>query len=191
MTKAKKTTYAELANMQGLRVDLARRHLFIYGEIDQEEACKTLDAIYALECDGAGLVRLWLYSCGGTVVSGLAIYDALTTADFPVHTRVYGEALSIAVPILQAAEHREMTPNSRLLLHKISYTSGEEEMTREKLRAQDRELESSARQYEDILIKRSGVGRRTIQKWCAEETYFSATRALEVGLIDAVVACRR
>lgn len=184
-------TYVTLANIEGMAVDLERRRLFLNGALDQEKAVKILDALYALESDGNDPVYVRLYSCGGTVISGLAVYDALTTAPFRVLVTVYGEALSMAVPLLQAGDHRAMMPNARLLLHAISYDSREEEMTREKLRAQDRELETMADQYEAIVAKRSGASLRTVQRWCQAETYFSAQKALKAGLIDEVVQCRK
>ena len=184
-------TYSELANVQGLCVDLPRRVLFVYGELDAEKAAQVQTAIYALECDGDGEVVVRLNSCGGNVSAGMAIYDALATADFTsLSVVVCGEAMSMAVPILQAGNHRRMTPNSRLFFHRASFAL-EEELDEAGLEKRLKDMQAMERQYEAIVAVRSGVSRKTIQKWTRNETYFLAEEAVKLGLADEVVKCKR
>jgi ATP-dependent Clp endopeptidase proteolytic subunit ClpP len=54
---------------------------------------------------------------GGEVYHGLAIYDAIRNCKNHVTIKVYGHAMSMGSWILQAADYRVMTPNSRIMIH--------------------------------------------------------------------------
>ena len=54
---------------------------------------------------------------GGEVYHGLAIYDAIRNCKNHVTIKVYGHAMSMGSWILQAADHRVMTENSRIMIH--------------------------------------------------------------------------
>lgn len=128
-------------------------------------------------------------SPGGEVTEGMRLYDELLHFQKyhgPITMRVRGEACSMGAVILQAAEHRQMGPNARLMIHRIGFGA----------QGQAHEVEdevTNAHQQEERLIELF-AHRTTLsaKQWmnkikkARKDLYFNAQEALELGLVDAI-----
>lgn len=54
---------------------------------------------------------------GGDWYHGMAIFDAIKNCQSPVHVICRGYVMSMGSIILQAADHRIMSPNARMMIH--------------------------------------------------------------------------
>jgi ATP-dependent Clp endopeptidase proteolytic subunit ClpP len=62
-------------------------------------------------------INIIMNNPGGEVTHGMAIYDAIKLCKNHVTIKVIGQASSMGSIILQAADHRVMTENSKIVIH--------------------------------------------------------------------------
>src|SRR5450756_2157780 len=69
-------------------------------------------------------ISLYINSPGGVITSGLAVYDTMQYVRAPVSTICIGMAASMAAVLLAAGApgKRYALPNSRIMIHPVSYT---------------------------------------------------------------------
>jgi ATP-dependent protease ClpP protease subunit len=76
-----------------------------------------IKGMYFLEARKNEPITILMNNPGGDWYHGMAIYDAIRTSSCHCTIKVYGHAMSMGSIILQAADHRIMMPNSRLMIH--------------------------------------------------------------------------
>ena len=91
-----------------------RRVLYFTDEFNRETCCELNMQLMLLESEAPG----------GSVDSGLAIYDTIRMMSSPVTTVVAGMAASMGSIVFLAGEKRIMLPHSRLLIHDPYIPSG-------------------------------------------------------------------
>lgn len=62
-------------------------------------------------------INIFMNSVGGEVIHGMAIYDAIRNCGNHVTIKAFGHAMSMGSIILQAADYRMMSINSRIMIH--------------------------------------------------------------------------
>ena len=85
--------------------------------VDHHMAALFIKAMHTLESDNKKPIQILMNNPGGDWYHGMAIYDAIACSPCKVKITVYGQAMSMGSIILQAADIREMMPNSRLMIH--------------------------------------------------------------------------
>jgi len=127
-------------------------------------------------------------SPGGVVTDGFTLYDFLrelsTERGHHITTKCMGAAASMGAILMQAGDHRVMTPNAFMMVHEIS---GQNEGTL----AEMKDTLAIVNQFQgkalDILCARSNMSRRALQtKWTKTDWYMDAEEALKRGFIDAI-----
>tara|TARA_R100000951_G_scaffold115767_1_gene124988 strand:+ start:689 stop:1384 length:696 start_codon:yes stop_codon:yes gene_type:complete len=88
-----------------------------------ERMVKTLHILDNEDPTGESPITIIMNNVGGDWYHGMAIYDAIKSCVNNVTIKVYGHAMSMGSIILQAADHRMMSPNSRIMLH-YGYSGG-------------------------------------------------------------------
>lgn len=73
--------------------------------------------IRILEAKSLDPIKIHMQSIGGEWADGMAIYDAISMCKSYVTIIVYGQAESMSSIILQAADHRLMTPHAYFMSH--------------------------------------------------------------------------
>lgn len=76
-----------------------------------------LDTYDAEARRGEKPITIIMNNVGGDVIHGMAIYDAIANCKNHVTIKVYGHAMSMGSIILQAADKRIMSENSRIMIH--------------------------------------------------------------------------
>lgn len=166
--------------------------LFISGEITQVAPAALWVAMNeALQaCAPEDALFVWLNSLGGDVTGGGGIIDMLKSCGRRLIIRVCGTASSMAAFILQAADQREITKHSHLLLHGSAWTV--EDMEMRQIEVHHKYMAASEEDYLKMLWRRVRKVRPdttmdTIREWCNGDHLFSANEAVKVGLVDVVV----
>jgi len=163
------------------------RIIFLGSEIDDELANQVIGVMLYLDSEDSDKpIYLYINSPGGSVISGLAIYDCMQHVQSEVVTINLGLAASMASFILAAGSKgkRLALPSSRVMIHQPAGGA----------RGQAEDIKVEARQImriRDNLVKMYSMmtGQTTdqITKDLDRDNYLSAADAVEYGLIDRVL----
>src|SRR5438445_4247 len=168
------------------------RDVYLIGDIEKDTARTCIERLRELANESNRPINLYINSAGGNVTDGLAIHDAIrhiVSRGIDVTIVVQGMAYSMGSIVLQAAsEGRRLAfPHSWIMIHEPAKWAGWQSTT---AAAQHLErLKQMQDQIYKILSSRSGKPLRQIIKDTKRtDFYLDAQKALEYGLIDAVVA---
>ncbi|AOH57060.1 ATP-dependent Clp endopeptidase, proteolytic subunit ClpP [Peribacillus muralis] len=131
-------------------------------------------------------ITLYINSPGGSITSGMAIYDTMQYIKPHVSTVCIGMAASMGAFLLAAGEKgkRYALPNSEVMIHQpLGGAQG-----------QATEIEIAARRIlhlkdklNQILAERTGQPIEVLQRDTERDNFMTSERALEYGLIDKVI----
>jgi ATP-dependent Clp protease protease subunit len=168
------------------------RDVYLVGDIEKDTARTCIERLRELANDNNRPITLYINSAGGNVTDGLAIHDSvrhIVSRGIEVTVIVQGMAYSMGSIVLQAAsEGRRLAfPHSWIMIHEPAKWAGWQSTT---AAAQHLErLKQMQDQIYKILSSRSGKPlRQIIKDTKRNDFYLDAQKALEYGLIDAVVA---
>lgn len=175
-----------------IRVDIynrlyRERIIFLGSEIDDELANQIIGVmLYLDEEDSSKPIYLYINSPGGSVISGLAIFDAMQLIKSEVITINLGLAASMGSFILAAGSKgkRLALPSSRIMIHQpMGGAQGQ---------AQDIKVEAAQiMRIRDNLVKMysmfTGQTTEVITAALDRDNFLSAQEALEFGLIDRIL----
>lgn len=135
-------------------------------------------------------VHLYINSPGGSVTSGLAIYDTMQFMTCDVNTYCIGQAASMGAVLLAAGAKgkRYALPNARIMIHQPwggvqGQASDISIQAKEILRLKDR--------LNEILAHHTGRSFEDIGRDTDRDRFMSAEEAKEYGLVDGVVKSRK
>src|SRR5438034_1820759 len=168
------------------------RVVYLIGDIEKDTARACIERLRELANDSNRSISVYINSAGGNVTDGLAIHDAvrhIVSRGIEVTIVVQGMAYSMGSIVLQAASEgqRLAFPHSWIMIHEPAKWAGWQSTT---AAAQHLErLKQMQDQIYNILSSRSGkLLRQIIRDTKRTDFYLDAQKALEYGLIDAVVA---
>jgi len=189
-TVLEKTAYGERAYDIYSRL-LKDRIIFLGGPINDAVANVVIaQLLFLAHEDPKKEIQLYINSPGGSVVSGMAIYDTMQFIKPEVSTICVGMAASMGAVLLAggAKGKRFSLPNSEILIHQVM--GGVE--------GQASDIEITAKQIlkmkvklNQILAKHTGQKVEKIEKDADRDYYMSAVEAKDYGLIDEVIKTSR
>lgn len=152
--------------------------------VDKESATRFHDGLDVL-ASSPDPIFIRLNSPGGSVVDGMAIFDAVSNLSNHVTITVFGEAQSMGAIILQAADLRLMSPNATLMLHDGTATANDAHV-RDFQRFS--EWNTAIREkWHEIFAARTSKTKAYWRRKLAHDCYYTADQALKEGLIDGCV----
>lgn len=129
-------------------------------------------------------IQLRINSYGGSVFAGLAAVDYIKQSPVPVTSIIEGCAASAATIMSVSAHHRQMNPNSFMLIHQLSAGMwGKYEEMKDQMDNNDRLM----RLIKDIYIEHTKIPRKKLNEILKKDLWFDAETCLEYGLIDEIV----
>jgi ATP-dependent Clp protease protease subunit len=169
---------------------LRDRIIFLGNAIDDDVANVVIAQLLFLEAeDPEKDVHLYINSPGGSVTSGLAVYDTMQYVGPDITTICLGQAASMAAWLLAAGApgKRLGLPNSRILIHQpVGGTHGQAS----DIEIQTREILSLRARMNEILAAHTGKTPEEIARDTERDYHMTGQEALEYGLIDRVVQKR-
>ena len=135
-------------------------------------------------------IYLYINSPGGSVTSGMAIYDTMQYIKPDVVTICIGQAASMGAVLLCAGAEgkRYALPHSRIMIHQpLGGIQGQ--ATDIIIHAE--EIKRIKRILNEILSKHTGQPIEKIEKDVERDYFMSAEEAKEYGLIDKVIEKRQ
>ena len=131
-------------------------------------------------------IDFYINSPGGSVTSGLAIYDTIQSLSCDVKTYCMGQCASMASVLLCSGTKgkRFALPNSRIMIHDVSGgTSG----TCTDVKIQMKEMERLENILFGILAEKTGKTISQIKKDCDRDYFMSPDEAIKYGIIDEII----
>ena len=167
---------------------LKDRVLFIGTPIDDYVANLVVAQLLFLQMeDPEKDVHLYINSPGGSVTSGLAIYDTMQFLKCDVATYCIGQAASMGAVLLAAGTKgkRYALPNARVMIHQ---PWGGAQGAATDIQIQAREIQGMKEKLNRILAKHTGIDVAKIEKDTDRDYFMSADEAKNYGIVDEVVA---
>jgi ATP-dependent Clp protease protease subunit len=170
---------------------LMDRILFLGSEINDDVANLIIAQLLFLEADAPGReIQLYVNSPGGSVQSGLAIYDTMQHITAPVATTCVGMAASMGAFLLAAGApgKRAALPHARIMMHQPWSTGTKGSAADIEIAA--REIVYLRGRMFEILGKLTHQPLERIEREFDRDRYMSSEEAQRFGMIDRVVERR-
>jgi ATP-dependent Clp protease protease subunit len=169
---------------------LKERIVFIGTPIDDTISSLIIAQLLFLESEDPDKdIHLYINSPGGSVTSGLAIYDTMQYIRPEVSTICIGMAASMAAVLLAggAKGKRSALPNARVMIHQ---PWGGVQGTASDIRIQAEEILKTKKRINEILSSHSGKAVEVVEKDTDRDYYMSSQEAADYGLIDNILIKR-
>ncbi|MFH0990267.1 MAG: ATP-dependent Clp endopeptidase proteolytic subunit ClpP [bacterium] len=169
---------------------LKERIVFLGTAIDDTIASLTIAQLLFLESEDPDKdIHLYINSPGGSVTSGLAVYDTMQYIRPDVSTICIGMAASMAAVLLGGGAQGKRTalPNSRVMIHQ---PWGGVQGTASDISIQAEEILKTKKRINEILAFHTGKSVQQVETDTDRDYYLSSQEAKEYGLIDNILVKR-
>ncbi len=167
---------------------LRDRIVFLGSPIDDDVANLVIAQLLFLEAeDPEKDIHIYINSPGGSVTSGLAIYDTMQYVKPDISTICLGQAASMATWLLAAGAtgKRMGLPNSRIMIHQ---PMGGVQGQATDIDIHAREILRLRQRMNEILAHHTGKAIEEIARDTERDYHMTGEEALTYGLIDRVVS---
>ena len=129
---------------------------------------------------------MFINSPGGSVASGLALYDVMQAVRCPVRTVCTGIAASMAALLFVSGSSRDMLPHARVMIHDplIPGSIGGPAL---KIDALAKDLMQARKTTAAIIAAHTGKSLDEVYAKTATDSYFNAAEAVAWGLADRII----
>lgn len=149
-----------------------------FGGIGAQDVAKALADIGNVDT-----LNVYLNSPGGSVFEGVAIYNQLKRFNARKVIHVDGLAASIASVILMAGDERRIAKNGQVMIHDpYGFCFG----TAEDMEKNAVVLKQIKATILGTYVDRAKCSEKECERWMTDETWMTASVALERGFVDAI-----
>ena len=165
---------------------LKNRIILLSGEINDDTANVVIAQLLYLDSISEDDISLYINSPGGSITSGMAIYDTMNLIKSDVSTICVGMSASMAAFLLSCGKKgkRYCLPNSEVMIHQplggVNGQATEIDIVAKRIL----NLRSKINQ---ILSKNTKKNIKQIEKDTDRDYYMNAQEALEYGIIDKIL----
>ena len=165
---------------------LKDRIIILSGEIDDNLANSIVGQLLYLDSVNHNDISIYINSPGGSITSGMAIYDTMNFVKSKVSTICIGMAASMGAFLLSCGEkgYRYCLPNSEVMIHQP--LGGAQGQATEIKIAAERILKLK-KKLNKILSKNTGQDLSKIEEDTERDYFLDANEALEYGIIDKII----
>ena len=165
---------------------LKNRIILLSGEINDNTANVIIAQLLYLDSISNDDISLYINSPGGSITSGMAIYDTMNLIKSDVSTICVGMSASMAAFLLSCGKKgkRYCLPNSEVMIHQpLGGVNGQateiDIVAKRILNLKDK--------INHILAKNTKKNLKQIEKDTDRDYYMDAKTALEYGIIDKIL----
>lgn len=136
-------------------------------------------------------ISLYINSPGGSITSGMAIYDTMQYIKCDVSTICIGMAASMGAFLLAAGAKgkRFALPNSEIMIHQPLISGGLSGQCTD-IKIHSDHLVRIRQRMNEMLAENTGKPLEQVQADTERDNYMTAQQALEYGIIDKVISKR-
>ena len=169
---------------------LKERIVFLTGPVDDHVASVITAQFLFLEAENPSKdISFYINSPGGTVSSGLAVYDTMQYISPKVSTLCIGQAASMGSLLLAAGAegHRFCVPNARIMIHQ---PSGGFSGQASDIEIHAKEILALRARLNEIYAQHTKQPLKKIEGAMERDKFLAPEEAKSFGLIDEVVTSR-
>lgn len=165
---------------------LKDRIIILSGEIDDNSSNIVVGQLLYLDSLNHDDISLYINSPGGSITSGMAIYDTMNFVKSNVSTICIGMAASMAAFLLSSGTKgkRFALPNSEVMIHQP--LGGAQGQATEIKIAAERILRLKEK-LNQILSKNTGKDLKAIEEDTERDYFLTAEEALDYGIVDKIL----
>ncbi len=166
---------------------LKDRIIFLGDEVDSDLSNVVIaQMLFLANEDRKADIHLYINSPGGSVYSGMAIYDTMQFVPCPVATYVIGAAASMAAVLSAAGTpgKRYVLPHARIMIHQ---PLGAARGPATDIKIELDEMLRTQRQLYEVLARHAGKTVEQISADCDRNNWMDAEQAVAYGLADKVL----
>ena len=165
---------------------LKDRIIMLSGEIDDNMANTIVCELLYLDSINHDDIQLYINSPGGSITSGMAIYDTMNYIKSNVSTICIGMCASMAAFLLSSGEKgkRFALANSEIMIHQP--LGGAKGQATEIKIAAERILKLKEK-LNKILAKNTKQNIKKIEKDTERDNYLDAREAVDYGIVDKII----
>jgi ATP-dependent Clp protease protease subunit len=170
---------------------LVDRIIFIGTPIDDQVSNVVVAQLLFMQMtDPKKDIHIYINSPGGSVTSGLAIYDTIQYLTCDVNTYCVGQAASMGAVLLAAGTKgkRYALPNANIMIHQVL---GGAEGQASDVEIRVKHMLKLKQTLNTILSKHTGKPIEQVERDCDRDNFMSAEEAKNYGLVDQVVVSRK
>lgn len=169
------------------------RIIMLSDQINDATASLVVAQLLYLESqDSEKDINLYINSPGGSITSGMAIYDTMNYIKCDVSTICIGMAASMGAFLLSSGTKgkRLALPNSEIMIHQPLIGGGGLSGQCTDIQIHSKHLLDTRQKMNEILANNTGKSLEEIQADTERDNYLSAQQAMEYGLVDKVITNR-
>ncbi|HNQ03662.1 MAG TPA: ATP-dependent Clp endopeptidase proteolytic subunit ClpP [Thiobacillaceae bacterium] len=169
---------------------LKERVIFMVGPVNDMTANLVVAQLLFLESENPDKdIHLYINSPGGSITSGMGIYDTMRFIKPDVSTLCVGQAASMGAFLLSAGARgkRYVLPNSRVMIHQ---PLGGFQGQATDIEIHAKEILYLKQRLNQLLAEHTGQSMETIERDTERDNFMSAEAAVAYGLADKVLVSR-
>ena len=165
---------------------LKDRIILLSGEVNDDLATSIVgQLLYLNQEDPDSEITIYINSPGGSITSGMAIYDTMNHITNPINTVCVGMAASMGAFLLCGGTpgRRAALPNSEVMIHQ---PLGGAQGQATEIDIVAKHIMRIRKRIYDIMAKACNKTFDEMEKACERDNYLTADEALAFGLIDKI-----
>lgn len=165
---------------------LEDRIILLSGEINDNTSNIIVSELLYLDSISNEDISIYINSPGGSITSGMAIYDTMNYIKSDVSTICIGMAASMAAFLLSSGQKgkRYILPNAEVMIHQpIGGVSGQAT----EINIAANRIIKLKNKLNKILSNNTNKNIKEIEKDTERDYYMNSNEALEYGIIDKII----
>lgn len=165
---------------------LKNRIILLSGEINDNTSDSIVAQLLYLDSLNHEDISLYINSPGGSITSGMAIYDTMNFVKSKVSTICIGMAASMAAFLLSSGEKgkRFILPNAEVMIHQ-PLGGAQGQATEIKIAAEH--ILKVKKRMNTILAANTNQDIETIEKDTERDNFMDSKEALDYGIVDQII----
>ena len=165
---------------------LKDRIILLNGEIDDNLANSIVAQLLFLDSQNHNDINIYINSPGGSITSGMAIYDTMNLVKSDISTICMGMCASMAAFLLSSGTKgkRYILPNAEVMIHQP--LGGAQGQATEIKIAAERILKLKSN-LNKILANNTNQPLEKIENDTERDYFLSSTEALNYGIVDKII----
>jgi ATP-dependent Clp protease protease subunit len=165
------------------------RSIYLWGIVDDRSSKDVVSKLLLLEADNPGKeIKFFISSPGGSVTSGMVVYDTMRMIKSPVSTICMGLAASMGSILLSAGEKgkRFIYPHGEVMIHQPSL-GGHVQGVSADMEIHAEQILRTKNMGAQILAENTGQTIERIKKDFERDYWMDAQKSIEYGIVDKII----
>jgi ATP-dependent Clp protease, protease subunit len=165
------------------------RSIYLWGVVDDRSSKDVVSKLLLLEADNPGKeIKFFISSPGGSVTSGMVIYDTMQMIKSPVSTICMGLAASMGSILLSGGEKgkRLIYPHGEVMIHQPSL-GGHVQGVSADMEIHAEQILRTKNMGAEILAANTGQTIERIKKDFERDYWMDAQKSIDYGIVDKII----